>query len=135
LELAGAPDYLVPPGTERVILLEGLAAEQSQLVAHVSASGGLVSAFVQDSRTSGLVPAGVDLVVGGAAPATVQAVPAVSVVEDAPEPPVVRVLAPDEEAGPAHVEVAMLGPDGVVRLPGTADLDLDPGEVVDVPLD
>lgn len=151
VELAGAPDYLVGPGEEETILLEGLAAEQGQVVVEVTATGGLVSAYLQDSRTDGLTPAGVDLVVGGAEPATDLLVPAISVTEDDPQAAVLRLLAPgtmadpadtagdaaDDDEGPQRgtAHVALLGPDGVVELPGTEDISLDVGDVIDVPLD
>lgn len=147
VELAGAPDYLVGPGEEEAILLEGLAAEQGQVVIEVTATGGLVSAYLQDSRTDGLTPAGVDLVVGGADPATELLVPAISVAQDDPEAAVLRLLAPGAEPDPADPEadedgpqagtahVVLLGPDGVAELPGTEDISLDVGDVIDVPLD
>lgn len=155
VELAGAPDYLVGPGEEETILLEGLAAELGQVVVEVTATGGLVSAYLQDSRTDGLTPAGVDLVVGGAEPATDLLVPAISVTEDDPEAAVLRLLAPGAPTDPAGAgagaaddatgdgegpqrgtaHVALLGPDGVVDLPGTEDIPLDVGAVIDVPLD
>lgn len=74
VELAGAPEYLVPPGSERAVLLEGVAAEQSRIVVQTLASGGLVTAYLQDSRLAGLVPAGVDYVVSGQQPAQRQVV-------------------------------------------------------------
>lgn len=147
VELAGAPDYLVGPGEEEAILLEGLAAEQGQVVVEVTATGGLVSAYLQDSRTDGLTPAGVDLVVGGAGPATELLVPAISVAQDDPEAAVLRLLAPGAEPDPGDPEadddgpqggtahIVLLGPDGVAELPGTEDISLDVGDVIDVPLD
>lgn len=155
VELAGAPDYLVGPGEEETVLLEGLAAEQGQVVVQVTAAGGLVSAYLQDSRTDGLTPAGVDLVVGGAEPATELLVPAISVGEDDPEAAVLRLLVPGapadrpagddpssadsagstDSAGSGTAHVMLLGPDGVVELPGTEDISLDVGDVIDVPLD
>ncbi len=149
VELAGAPDYLVGPGEEETVLLEGLAAEQGQVVVEVTATGGLVSAYLQDSRTDGLTPAGIDLVVGGAEPATELLVPAISVTEDDPEAAVLRLLAPGAEPDPADPEAAddadgpgsgtahvvLLGPDGVADLPGTEDISMDVGDVIDVPLD
>lgn len=131
LELAGAPEYLVVPGEEEVVLLEGVAAEQPHMVVEVTAQGGLVAAYLQDSRTDGLVPAGVDLVTGSAPPATTQVVPAVAV--DDGGDALVRLLAPGEED--AVVDVVLLGPDGVVRLPGAEGIGLRAGEVLDVPLD
>lgn len=147
VELAGAPDYLVAPGEEEMILLEGLAAEQDQVVLQVSATGGLVTAYLQDSRTDGLTPAGVDLVVGGAEPATELMIPAVTVTQGDPLPATVRILAPGESDGPGGdpgrddqapvggmAHVVLLGPDGPVELPGAADVSVDVGQVIDVPL-
>lgn len=156
VELAGAPDYLVGPGEQEMVLLEGLAAEQGQVVVQVAATGGLVSAYLQDSRTDGLTPQGVDLVVGGAGPATELMVPAISVTDDDPEAAVLRVLAPGDGADGAHgaeggdggdgaddrgavesgtVHVMLLGPQGAVELPGAEDVSIDAGQVIDIPLD
>jgi hypothetical protein len=132
VELAGSPEFLVPPGSERVVLLEGVAAEQGRVVVEAAAVGGLVTAYLQDSRMLGLVPAGVDDVVAGNGPALRQVVSGVSVTgtEDA-EAAVLRVLAPGDEAG--TIDVTLLGPDGPVSLPG-ADARLAPGTVLDIPL-
>src|SRR5690606_36527125 len=90
--------------------------------------------YLQDSRVDGLTPAGVELVTAAAAPATEQVVPAIAVGDpDEPEAPSLRVLAPGDEA--TTVEVLLLGSDGIVRLPGTEDVGLDAGEVLDIPLD
>ncbi|MCV2394161.1 DUF5719 family protein [Actinotalea sp. M2MS4P-6] len=135
IDLTGAAEYLVPPGAERAVLLEGTAAEQPRLVVHVTASGGAVAAYLQDSELRGLTPAGVDDVVPGSAPALEQVVPGVAVAgtdADGADPGMLRLLAP-AESGTAHVRV--LGPDGEVDLPGATDLELDAGAVLDVPLD
>ncbi len=144
VELAGAPEYLVPPGSERVVLLEGVAAEQGRIVVQTTASGGLVTAYLQDSRVAGLTPQGVDDVVAGTAPSTRQVVTGISVAPPAPAGSagtdvvnratgtVLRLLAPGD-AG-AHVAVTLLGPDGSAALPG-GELTLGPGGVLDVPLD
>lgn len=147
LDLAGTPEYLVGPGEEEVVLLEGIAAEQPHMALQILAQGGLVTAYLQDSRTDGLVPAGVDLVVPGAPPATTQVVPGIAVGapgdavagdavasdEPVPEPSaLLRVVAPGDADG--TVEVVLLGAEGVVRLPGTERLEVAAGEVLDVPL-
>lgn len=134
IELAGATEYLVPAGSERVVLLEGAAAEQPRLVVHLTASGGLVAGYLQDSLLRGLTPAGVAAVVPGGAPAPTALVPGVVVAEsdpDAPDAGVLRVLAPAED-GTARVRA--LGVDGAVDLAGAQDLALVAGEVLDVPL-
>lgn len=136
VEPAGAPEYLVPAGSERVVLLEGVAAGQDRLAVRLTSSGGLVTGYLQDSALRGLTPAGVDLVVGGAPPGTSQVVAGVFVPdEDASgtaDVALLRLLAP-ESAGTAEVQV--LGPDGPVDLPGTTSVALDAGAVIDVPLD
>src|SRR5690606_72682 len=85
VDVAGAPEYLVPAGTERALLLEGVAAEQPRIAVRLTASGGQVAAYLQDSRLRGLVPQGVGYVVGGQAPAVRQVVPGLSVPADVPE--------------------------------------------------
>ncbi|HQY34857.1 DUF5719 family protein [Actinotalea sp.] len=135
VELAGAPQYLVPAGEERVVLLEGIAAEQERVVVHVTAAGGRVGAYLQDSALRGLVPAGTDDVVAGAAPAPQQVVPGVAVTAssaDGADVALLRLLAPGSQGGTAAITV--LGPEGPVDLPGAAELELVAGEVLDVPL-
>lgn len=127
--------YLVAPGAQEVVVLGGVAAEQRGLVVRVQASGGRVTAAVQDSALDGFTPVGTDLVVPGGAPATRQVVPGVAVtasqVDDAAAP-VLRLLAPGDVATTAHV--TLLGADGSTTLPGVEDVALAPGEVTDVPL-
>lgn len=135
VELAGAPEYLVPPQSERVVLLEGVAAEQRRIVVRASASGGQVTAYLQDSELRGLVPAGVDYVVGSQAPDTRQVVPGLSVTAtevDGADTAVLRLLAPGADGGRATI--SLLGLRGEVALPGTDDIALEPGTVLDVPL-
>ncbi|WP_024287662.1 DUF5719 family protein [Cellulomonas sp. KRMCY2] len=135
VEPAGSPEYLVPAGQERVVLLEGVAAEQRRIVARVTSSGGLVTAYLQDSELRGLVPAGVDLVVAGQAPATHQVVPGLSVMQtaaDGVDTSVLRLLVPGAEPGSAAI--TLLGAQGPVTLPGTASVSLEAGAVLDVPL-
>ena len=135
VEPAGSPEYLVPAGQERVVLLEGVAAEQRRIVARVTSSGGLVAAYLQDSELRGLVPAGVDFVVAGRAPATHQVVPGLSVTQteaDGVDTSVLRLLVPGAEPGTAAI--TLLGAQGPVTLPGTASVSLEAGAVLDVPI-
>ncbi|WP_456846533.1 DUF5719 family protein [Cellulomonas sp. P5_C6] len=127
--------YLVAPGAERVVVLGGIAAEQRRLAVHVTATGGRVGVHVQDSAIDGFTPAGTDLVVPGAAPARRQVVPGVSVVASAvgdATAPSLRLLAPGTRGTTAHV--TLLGPAGVVELPGADSVALAAGEVTDVTL-
>lgn len=134
VEQAGAPEYLVPAGSERAVLLEGVAAEQPRLAIRLQASGGLVTAYLQDTRLRGVVPAGVDHVVAGRPPATRQVVTGLSVV-DTPvggaDAALLRLLAPEAAT---TARVTLLGPDGPVPLPGTERVPLPRGAVLDLPL-
>lgn len=135
VELAGAPEYLVPAGTERVVLLEGVAAEQARVVVRLRAAGGLVTGYLQDSQLRGLLPAGVDYVVAGTAPDERQVVPGLTVTTtaiDGADTPVLRLLAPGDHGGTATI--SLLGSDGAVALPGAEEVELRAGEVLDVPL-
>ena len=135
VDLAGSAEFLVAPGAERALLLEGVAAEQNRLAVHVSAAGGLIAAHVQDSRLDGFTPAGTDLVSTGTAPANRQVVTGIVVPEsaiDSPDTAQLRLLAPGDAGTTARI--AMLGPNGLVRLPGAETVGLAAGEVTDLPL-
>nr|BFF20549.1 hypothetical protein GCM10025730_40700 [Promicromonospora thailandica] len=115
--------------------LEAVAPDQSRLALHVTAEGGRVGAYVQHHRIDGLVPAGADLVAGGAAPATTTAVPGIvstgEAVDD-PHAPRLDLLAPGDRPGTARV--AVLGTDGPVRLRGGEEVTLEAGRVTTLPL-
>ncbi|KZM79854.1 DUF5719 family protein [Cellulosimicrobium sp. I38E] len=133
--LSGGGQQLVGPGEEVVTLVEAAAPEQRRLVVHVSATGGLVSAYLQHSTLDGLVPLGVDYVVPGAEPAHDLALSGVASVGEAvedPHAPQLRLLAPGDAAGTARVTV--FGADGPVPLRGVEDVALTPGVVTDVSL-
>jgi hypothetical protein len=135
LDLANGASVLVAPGAERTVVLPGVAAEQRRLVVHVSAAGGQVSAYLQDSLLDGFTPRGTDLVTAGSAPAGTQLVPGITVPGTdvaAADAGVLRVLAPGD--APATVSVRLLGPDGDVPLPGAEAVDLPAGEVTDLSL-
>lgn len=134
VEPAGAPEYLVPAGTERAVLLEGVAAQQRRIVVQTAASGGQVVAYLQDSRLNGLVPGGVDYVVGGQPPATRQVVPGLSVRGAGVDGtgPVLRLLAPGSQDVTARI--TLVGRGGTVDLPGAHEVALAAGAVLDVPL-
>jgi hypothetical protein len=127
--------HVVGPGATRLVDLGGAAADQAALVVHVGVTGGQVSARVQDTAVLGFTPAGTDLVVPGAAPATRQVVTGVETrasAVGAPDAPVLRLLAPGD--GDTTARVTLLGSDGPVALPGADEVPLTAGEVVDVPL-
>ncbi|GED09654.1 DUF5719 family protein [Cellulosimicrobium cellulans] len=133
--LSGGGQQLVGPGEEVVTLVEAAAPEQRRLVVHVSATGGLLSAYLQHSTLDGLVPLGVDHVVPGAEPAHDLALAGVASVGEAvddPHAPQLRLLAPGDAPGTARVTV--YGADGPVPLRGVEDVALTPGVVTDVSL-
>jgi hypothetical protein len=135
VDLANGGTFLVAPGAERVLSLPGVAAEQRRIAVRVTAAGGQVSAYLQDSQLDGFTPRGTDLVTAGTGPATTQVVPGISLVAtdvDAPDAGALRLLVPGDED--ATVSVRLLGPDGDVPLPGAQDLDLPAGEVTDLSL-
>ncbi|WP_431837316.1 DUF5719 family protein [Cellulomonas sp. Y8] len=135
VDLANGGTFLVAPGAERVLSLPGVAAEQRRIAVRVTAAGGQVSAYLQDSLLDGFTPRGTDLVTAGTGPATTQVVPGISVVAtevDAADAGALRLLVPGDEDATASVR--LLGPDGDVELPGAQELDLPAGEVTDVSL-
>lgn len=134
LDLSTAGTVLVPAGGQRIVLLEALAADP-RVAVHVAASGGEVTALVQDSRLRGLVPGGTDLVAPSVPPAETVVVPGIFLGRTSGEEadaPAVRVVNPGEDV--ATVSLELLGADGPQSVPGAEDLVLDPGAVVDISL-
>lgn len=134
VDLSTAGAVLVPPGGQRVVLLESLTADP-RLAVHVEVTGGEVTAVVQDSRLRGLVPAGTDLIAPGTAPAQTVVLPGIFLGGSSGEgddAPAVRIVNPGEEAVTAELE--LLGEDGATQVPGADELVVDPGAVVDVSL-
>ena len=134
-ELSGGSALLVAPHGQRQLLLSGVAAEQRRIVVHVSSTGGLVAASLQDDALSGLTPGGLTFVSPGSAPATRQVVTGITVPTSAitdTDQAVLRLVAPGDTGTTAAI--SLLGPDGVVPLPGAESVDLPAGTVIDVPL-
>jgi hypothetical protein len=135
VDLGTGGRLLVAPGGQQEVVLAAVAAEQRRVVVHLSAAGGQVSAYLQDSLLDGFTPRGTDLVTAGVAPATRQVVPGIVVTDtqvDAPDAGLLRLLAPGD-AG-ATVSVTLLGPDGEQPLTGAQDLTIGTGEVTDLSL-
>jgi hypothetical protein len=135
VDLGTGGRLLVAPGAVQQVGLSAVAPEQRRVVVHLSAAGGQVSAYLQDSLLDGFTPRGTDLVTAGTAPATRQVVPGIQVEDtqvDSPDAGVLRLLVPGE-AG-ATVSVTLVGPDGEQPLTGAQDLVLGTGEVTDLSL-
>ncbi|OIQ73561.1 hypothetical protein GALL_448000 [mine drainage metagenome] len=134
-DLSGGSALLVAPHGQRQLLLSGVAAEQRRIVVHVSSTGGLVAASLQDDALRGLTPGGLTFVSPGVAPSTRQVVTGITVptsaIADADQA-VLRLVAPG--AAGTTAAISLLGPDGVVPLPGAESVDLPAGSVIDVPL-
>lgn len=141
VEASSALGIIVPPGTQRVLSLAGLAPNLRSPVVHVTSTGGAVAATIEHSVVLGLAPAGVELTGAAAAPATRQVIPGFRVAQDGgvdpaddhaegDDFPAVRLYAP----GDTPVDVAI----GIVPESGsggaTIDVTLQPGRVSDVPL-
>ncbi|MEV7972713.1 DUF5719 family protein [Cellulomonas sp. NPDC089187] len=135
VDLSTSTEVLVAPQSSRTVVLPGVAAEERRIVVHAQASGGQISAYLQDSLLEGLTPQGTDLVTAGQAPATEQLVPGLMLQTaevDDPAAAQLRLLAPGDQD--ATVSVTLVGPDGQVPLSGAQDLVLEAGVVTDLSL-
>lgn len=141
VDAPSALDLIVPPGSQRVLSLAGLAPNLASPVVQVTSTGGAIAASLEHSVVVGLAPAGIELTGPTAAPATSQVIPGLVVPQaggvassedhaDGDDHPAVRLFAPGEDT----VDVSI----GVVPESGsggsTIDATLEPGRVVDVPL-
>ena len=141
VEAPSALGIIVPPGSQRVLSLAGLAPNLTSPVVHVTSTGGAIAASLETSVVVGLAPAGIELTGVTAAPATSQVIPGLVVPQsggveasedhaDGDDFPAVRLFAP----GDATVDVSI----GVVPESGsggsTIEATLQPGSVTDVPL-
>lgn len=141
VEAPSALGIIVPPGSQRVLSLAGLAPNLVSPVVHVTSTGGAIAASLEQSTIVGLAPAGIELTGATANPATTQVIAGfvvpqsggVEAVEDHAEGddhPAVRLYAP----GDAPVDVSI----GVVPETGsggsTIQATLEPGRALDVPL-
>ncbi|RJF41502.1 hypothetical protein D4740_08930 [Actinomyces sp. 2119] len=147
LDLPSNGQVTVPAGSDTSLLLEAASANDPRLAVSVEAEGGSLAVALVTEELDGETAAGTDVLTGGAAPATDLVVPGVQVASPeeqgevaqdstgavSSDSPVVRVVNPGNE--PASVNVAMLGEEGSVPLPGAEGVVIDPGSVFDVSLE
>ncbi|WP_395243721.1 DUF5719 family protein [Agromyces sp. MMS24-K17] len=140
VDAPSALGLVVPPGTQRIVSLAGLAPDLASPVVHVTSTGGRIAATLEQTAIDGLSPAGAEFVAASAAPADEARIPGVVIVEsgqvvDADHAegdafPALRLLAPGDD--PVDVSVGVV-PEGLGS-GTTIDVSLQPGQVTDVPL-
>lgn len=142
VEAPGTTGIVLAPGASTSLILGGLAPDQEHLAVAVHASGGAVSAGIQQHRLDGATPAGVDLIQASATPTRLAVLPGVRVpteqvldgLSDPAAGPSVMIAAPIS-SGPVTAEVVVSGAGGEVPLPGESSVSLQPGSTARVPLD
>lgn len=141
VDAPGALGIVVPPGTQRVVSLAGLAPNIRSTAVHVTSTGAPIAASLQHSVVVGLDAAGVELSTPTALPAERQVIPGFTVVDgrgvdpqddhaEGDDHPAIRVYAPG--GGEVSASVRVLDEDGVEQ--GLVDVTLVDGQVSDVPL-
>lgn len=130
IDPVGSKSVLVPPGEHRSILLEGLAPGERRIAVRVQSSGARIGAVIQDVRTLGLQPAGVDYVAPSAPLSTEVSVPGIEI-KDADES-LLRLLIPGDD--PGLVNIKLMGPDGEVAAEDLMEIQVPGGAVTDVSL-
>lgn len=125
----GSSRLAVPPRGRSVVLLDAIAGGEVSPVVHVVASGGLVTAVIEDSWIDGAVGRGRDDAAPSAPPATDQVIP--GVVVDGPG--LLRVFVPGTSE--AIVQARLLTPAGPTALPTNAVTRVPGGAVRDISLE
>ncbi|WP_445965274.1 DUF5719 family protein [Agromyces sp. ZXT2-6] len=141
VDAPGALGIVVPPGTQRVVSLAGLAPNIRSTVVHVTSTGAPIAAALQHSVVLGLDAAGVELSTPTALPAERQVIPGFTIVDgrgvdpqddhaEGDDHPAIRLYAPG--GGEVAATVRVIGADGTES--GAVDVTLVDGQVSDVPL-
>ncbi|HEY9307276.1 MAG TPA: DUF5719 family protein [Microbacterium sp.] len=134
----GGVDLVVPPGTQRVVPLAGIALGEETPVVRVSAVGAPIRASLQASITRTLTPGGVDQVGPVAQAETTEVITGITVTRQtaadgaADEVTVLRMLAPAAPAT-ARVTVTSVGGGEAVREP--QEVALEAGKPLELALD
>jgi hypothetical protein len=135
VDAIGLTGLVVPPSSQRAVLLEGFVGDAARLALRVTASGGELAVFLQHSRLQGMTAGGVEIATPGLAPANQLVVPGLDVTDstfDSLRASALRVLNPGESE--AVLSVELWGPDGPTTLPGLEEAAVGPGLVTDLSL-
>lgn len=136
----------VAPGTQKALYLDAIAPGLSVLALHVQARSGRVATTLHDSVVRGTVPGGADDVPATAPPSRRLVIPGVAIAAPAPfrgrpggtlplqstAAGAVAVRVADPGGAEAVVRVHLVGPDGVVDLPGGGVMTVPAHGVADV---
>lgn len=122
----------VPPRSRVSLSLDALAPDELRPAVHVVATGGVVTAVLNDAWIDGATARGVEDATGSAAPARDLLVPAVDAAPGAPEATVLRILNPG--AVEALVRATVLTADGARQPAELRAVRVGAGATVDVPL-
>lgn len=118
----GASGILVEPGQQRVLSLASFAPDLIDPIVHVTSTGGLIQASLQQTVIRALVPGGVEIIAPSAAPNTMHIVTGIALTglaaQDSDEKglvtsdlePTVRVGVPGDDA--ADVDITVIGNSG-----------------------
>jgi hypothetical protein len=135
----GTNGIVVAPHTQRVVPLAGFVSGAASPVVHVTSTGGLVAATMQETVIRTLTPGGVDIVQGSAAPSRSQVIPGMVLrkSDDAQQgddtadaAPIVRVFVPGTKQAKLTLSFTTASGGGT-----TVNATAEPGIVTDIPLD
>ncbi|MFD2756791.1 DUF5719 family protein [Gulosibacter faecalis] len=132
------PETVIAAGERKEISLAGIAPESSSLAIQVTSTGAEVSAYLHETITQTLEPAGSDIVGPSALPSTEQVLPGMFVHEraeaDEASPTnlgsMVRIVNPNDTEAQAVLEISDLSGETVEQI----DLPLRPNTVIDYPI-
>ncbi|GAA1446597.1 DUF5719 family protein [Leifsonia poae] len=143
VDAPGAAGIVIPPGSQTVVPLAGLAPSVTAPVVHVKTSGGQVLASLQQSYEQGIEPRGAELSGATGAPSQTQVISGVTIRNLAKvtaaqtgegygvDLPAVRVFVPGDQ--PAEVAVGAVGESGTAA-GNSVSVTVKPGVVAEIPL-
>jgi hypothetical protein len=143
----GLTEISVAPGDQRVLSLAGFAPQVAAPVVHVTSTGGLIVANLQQTTIRGIEPGGVDIIGASAGPSTTSVIPGVRIAgadevgarlgaagyEDLA--PTLRLFAPGADAVQAQVTVQLEGDAATAATVTSFDVQVEGSTTLDLPLD